>query len=57
MPPKTTKKSLSSERKCVFCNLSEDNELKYGKIYERDGIVTHYYCLVCIFFIKKLILK
>ncbi|KAK0088412.1 hypothetical protein PV325_012076 [Microctonus aethiopoides] len=46
MPPRTTKKSLSSERKCVFCNLSEDNELKYGKIYERDGIVTHYYCLL-----------
>ncbi|XP_069680738.1 uncharacterized protein [Periplaneta americana] len=32
---------------CIFCNLDEDNELLYGKIYELDGdIVTHYYCLL-----------
>ncbi|XP_018346086.1 PREDICTED: probable GPI-anchored adhesin-like protein PGA55 isoform X1 [Trachymyrmex septentrionalis] len=31
---------------CSFCNLTEDNELEYGKIYEHNGIVTHYYCLL-----------
>ncbi|KAG5322009.1 G2E3 ligase, partial [Acromyrmex heyeri] len=31
---------------CSFCNLAEDNELEYGKIYEHNGIATHYYCLL-----------
>nr|XP_012233989.1 PREDICTED: uncharacterized protein LOC105678868 isoform X1 [Linepithema humile] len=31
---------------CCFCNSTEDNELQYGKFYEHDGIVTHYYCLL-----------
>ncbi|XP_011881897.1 PREDICTED: uncharacterized protein LOC105569778 [Vollenhovia emeryi] len=39
-------KTRSSTRICVFCNSSEDNELEYGKIYEHNGIVTHYYCLL-----------
>jgi hypothetical protein len=37
---------------CLFCGRDEDNELLYGKIYELDDIVTHYYCLVrCIMFL------
>ncbi|XP_023706470.1 uncharacterized protein LOC111863895 isoform X2 [Cryptotermes secundus] len=32
---------------CIFCNLDEENELLYGKIYNLDNdIVTHYYCLL-----------
>lgn len=35
---------------CIFCNLDEENELLYGKIYKLDNdIVTHYYCLVRLF--------
>ncbi|XP_011297042.1 uncharacterized protein [Fopius arisanus] len=37
---------VGSEKTCVFCNSSEDNELKYGKIHEYNGIITHYYCLL-----------
>lgn len=38
--------TTSPAKVCCFCNLTEDNELEYGKLYEQDGIVTHYYCLV-----------
>ncbi|XP_025268901.1 uncharacterized protein LOC112639372 isoform X2 [Camponotus floridanus] len=38
--------SNSSRKVCCFCNLTEDDELKYGKFYEYNGIVTHYYCLL-----------
>ncbi|EFN81878.1 G2/M phase-specific E3 ubiquitin-protein ligase [Harpegnathos saltator] len=38
--------TASSSKVCCFCNLAEDNELEYGKFYEQDGIVTHYYCLL-----------
>ncbi|XP_071568087.1 uncharacterized protein [Temnothorax nylanderi] len=38
--------SPSTSKVCSFCNSKEDNELEYGKIYEHDGIVTHYYCLL-----------
>lgn len=40
--------SLKMERRkvCLFCNRDENNELLFGKIYELDDIVTHYYCLV-----------
>ncbi|XP_033216240.1 uncharacterized protein LOC117172427 [Belonocnema kinseyi] len=31
---------------CLFCGLTEDNELEYGKLYELGPIVTHYYCLL-----------
>ncbi|XP_044010017.1 putative mediator of RNA polymerase II transcription subunit 26 [Aphidius gifuensis] len=34
------------EKACVFCNSSDDDELKFGKIYEHNGLVTHYYCLL-----------
>ncbi|EFN72517.1 G2/M phase-specific E3 ubiquitin-protein ligase [Camponotus floridanus] len=36
----------SSCRTCCFCNLTEDNELEYGKFHEYNGIFTHYYCLL-----------
>ncbi|XP_072748731.1 uncharacterized protein [Anoplolepis gracilipes] len=36
----------SSRKACCFCNLTEDNEVEYGKFYEYNGIVTHYYCLL-----------
>ncbi|XP_063979013.1 uncharacterized protein LOC135163489 isoform X2 [Diachasmimorpha longicaudata] len=35
-----------SEQTCLFCNSSEDDELKYGKIHHYNGITTHYYCLL-----------
>ncbi|XP_012540883.1 dentin sialophosphoprotein [Monomorium pharaonis] len=38
--------SSSSRKACCFCNSKENDELEYGKIYEHDGIVTHYYCLL-----------
>lgn len=44
--------SAKMERRkiCIFCNLDEENELLYGKIYNLDNdIVTHYYCLVRLF--------
>ncbi|XP_058789473.1 uncharacterized protein LOC131663224 isoform X2 [Phymastichus coffea] len=31
---------------CCFCGLPDDNELEFGKFYEYEGIVTHYYCLL-----------
>ncbi|XP_014478792.1 PREDICTED: uncharacterized protein LOC106746574 isoform X2 [Dinoponera quadriceps] len=42
----STTSITSSTKVCCFCNSSEDNELEYGKFYEQDGIVTHYYCLL-----------
>lgn len=36
----------SSRKVCCFCNLTENNELEYGKFHEHNGIVAHYYCLV-----------
>ncbi|KAL6255966.1 hypothetical protein P5V15_013203 [Pogonomyrmex californicus] len=42
----STKSSSSPAKVCSFCNLSDDNELEYGKIYEHNGVVTHYYCLL-----------
>lgn len=36
----------TNNRICCFCGLSEDNELEFGKFYEHDGIITHYYCLL-----------
>ncbi|XP_011342654.1 dentin sialophosphoprotein isoform X2 [Ooceraea biroi] len=42
----SAKKTSSSPKACCFCNLADDNELEYGKIYEHNGIVTHYYCLL-----------
>ncbi|XP_066583060.1 putative leucine-rich repeat-containing protein DDB_G0290503 isoform X2 [Prorops nasuta] len=40
------KVSTKPNSKCCFCGFSEDNEFKYGKKYEYDKIVTHYYCLL-----------
>ncbi|XP_024947582.1 uncharacterized protein LOC107274561 isoform X2 [Cephus cinctus] len=37
---------LSNNRICCFCGLSTNNELEYGKIYEYDDIIAHYYCLL-----------
>ncbi|XP_046741470.1 uncharacterized protein LOC124408534 isoform X2 [Diprion similis] len=31
---------------CCFCGFSEDDEVEYGKLWNQDGIVTHYYCLL-----------
>ncbi|TGZ37682.1 DNA polymerase zeta catalytic subunit [Temnothorax longispinosus] len=42
----SAKDSPSTSKVCSFCNSKEDNEVEYGKIYEHDGIVTHYYCLL-----------
>lgn len=36
----------SGDQKCCFCGLKDDDEVKYGKFYEYQGIVTHYFCLV-----------
>lgn len=36
------------QKPCVFCNDPENNEIKYGKIYQHNEIITHYYCLVII---------
>jgi hypothetical protein len=50
--PEVQWQSAKMERRkiCIFCNLDEDNELLYGKIYKLDNdIVTHYYCLVRLF--------
>ncbi|XP_044582242.1 uncharacterized protein LOC123263497 isoform X2 [Cotesia glomerata] len=41
MSPETNQQKI-----CVFCNDPEDNEIKYGKIYQHNGIITHYYCLL-----------
>ncbi|XP_032672057.1 uncharacterized protein LOC116844530 isoform X2 [Odontomachus brunneus] len=38
--------TTSSSKVCCFCNLADDNELDYGKLYDQYGIVTHYYCLL-----------
>ncbi|KAL0099451.1 hypothetical protein PUN28_020166 [Cardiocondyla obscurior] len=40
------KGNSSISKVCCFCNSAEDNELEYGKIYEHNGIVTHYYCML-----------
>jgi hypothetical protein len=37
---------MERRKVCLFCNQDEDDELLYGKFYELDDIVTHYYCLV-----------
>lgn len=42
----SAKDNSSTSKACSFCNSKEDNEVEYGKIYEYNGIVTHYYCLV-----------
>ncbi|XP_048504755.1 uncharacterized protein LOC105690534 isoform X3 [Athalia rosae] len=31
---------------CHFCGCDEENEIKYGKLWNQDGIITHYYCLL-----------
>ncbi|XP_034937856.1 probable inactive serine/threonine-protein kinase scy2 [Chelonus insularis] len=47
MSPKSVKdQEFTNKKTCVFCNISDDDELKYGKIYEYENIVTHYYCLL-----------
>ncbi|XP_034191293.2 uncharacterized protein LOC117609273 isoform X1 [Osmia lignaria lignaria] len=33
-------------KRCCFCGLSDEDELKFGKIYEHADIITHYYCLL-----------
>jgi len=35
---------------CLFCNLDEDNELLYGKIYELAGSAPVFFCLASWFF-------
>lgn len=31
---------------CVFCNLNEDDEFKYGKLLCKSGIMAHNFCMV-----------
>lgn len=31
---------------CLFCHRSEDDELKYGKLYSNKSGTAHYYCLL-----------
>lgn len=47
-------------KRCCFCGLSDEDELKFGKIYEHEDIITHYYCLVlcfCDFYILNKIIS
>jgi len=31
---------------CIFCKSSVVSELSLGPLYYRDGVVTHYFCMV-----------
>ncbi|XP_076754834.1 uncharacterized protein LOC143425718 [Xylocopa sonorina] len=47
MPNTMSKRSkLSTSKNCCFCGLSKNSELEYGKFYQHDDILTHYYCLL-----------
>ncbi|XP_012277126.1 uncharacterized protein LOC105697949 isoform X2 [Orussus abietinus] len=37
---------IGSNKSCCFCGLSEDNEVEFGRFYEYEGIITHYFCLL-----------
>lgn len=33
---------------CIFCKSGVIDEINLGPLYFRDGVVTHYYCMVSI---------
>lgn len=40
--------SLKSDEKCIFCRHNEIDELRYGKMYKYENIITHYFCMVSV---------
>jgi len=33
---------------CVFCKSSKLDDVNWGVMYEKDGIITHYFCMVSV---------
>lgn len=35
---------------CVLCRSSEDDKLKFGKLFSTEAVTVHHYCMVNISF-------
>lgn len=34
------------DARCIFCKENVADEVKFGKIYRYDDVITHYFCMV-----------
>jgi hypothetical protein len=37
---------MTEKKTCQLCLSCENNELRYGKLFEREGLVVHQFCMV-----------
>lgn len=49
--PKNVLLELSPKhnKKCMFCGRKEISDTLYGRLYQLNDVIVHYYCLVSVF--------